>query len=57
LKRIGCKLLMYEVMSTLVSVLLLRTIKDVLRATENDLIDLLGDAQLSGFLTLYIQRV
>jgi hypothetical protein len=48
---------MYEVMSTLVSVLLLRTIKDVLRATENDLIDLLGDAQLSGFLTLYIQRV
>jgi hypothetical protein len=35
--------------------LLLRTIKDVLRATENDLIDLLFHAQLSGFLTLYIQ--
>jgi hypothetical protein len=37
--------------------LLLRTIKDVLRATENGLIDLLDHAQLSGFLTLYIQRV
>jgi hypothetical protein len=43
--------------SAATSMLLLRTIKDVLRATENDLIDLLlNHAQLSGFLTLYIQR-
>jgi hypothetical protein len=41
----------------MVKTLLLRTIKDILRATENDLIDLLDHAQLSGFLTLYIQRV
>jgi hypothetical protein len=43
------------VLPTLIWCLLMRTIKDVLEAAENDLIDLLNHAQLSGFLTLYIQ--
>jgi hypothetical protein len=36
-------------------ILLLRTIKDILEAIEDNLIALLDLPQLSGFLTLYIQ--
>jgi hypothetical protein len=53
----GCFLCLALDYRALRSYMLLRTIKDVLKAAENDLIDLLGHAQLSGFLTLYIQRV